>query len=101
MFLRTPGEALSAGVEGLAHSGGIAGKGVGGRERVEDEFGGKTCLEGLFTLESCGIEQLGDELAAQQVLLLEQKVDRVVGIGRVREPFVAALGSHGTGCVGS
>ena len=87
--LRAPHQALAAGVEGLPQRRRVAGQRVGRCQCVEDELRGKACLQVPASGQTGRIQQLGDQLAAQQVLLLKQVVQRILGESRVAEPLVA------------
>ena len=90
--LRTACHAHAAGGKRLAYSCRVAGKRVGRRQRVDDELRRKTRLSVLLVFQRSGIQQFGDELACQQVLLFQQEVQRIVGICRVGESLVAGSG---------
>ena len=68
---------------------GLPGSVLVGDERVEDELRGEARLRLLLGVEPGGVEQLADELAAEQVLLRQQEVQRVLGEGGVGEALVA------------
>ena len=92
--LRAPRQAGPAGVEGLADGLGVPEKGVGRRQRVEQEAGAEARLGVLGVVEARCVEQLDDELASQQVLLLDEEVEGVLAVGGVLEALVPRGGSH-------
>jgi hypothetical protein len=97
--LEAPADALAAGVERLADSRGIAGKGVRRRERIDKKLGGEARLCFPRSTHSGGVEEFVDKPAKQQILLSQQEVRRILLIGRIGEPFVATGDRDGTGIV--
>jgi hypothetical protein len=89
-------QALAAGVERLPDRGRVAGQRVRGREHVEDELRGEPSLDVLAGVQLRGVQQLVDQLVGQQVLLLEEEVQRVLRIGQVLEPLVTLGRRHRT-----
>src|ERR1700682_6104105 len=80
--LEAPAEALAAGVERLADRRGVAGQSVRRGERIDKKLSGETRLGFSRSTGSGGVEEFGDKLAKQQILLSQQAVRRILLIGR-------------------
>ncbi len=92
-------QALATGLEGSADCLRVTGQRVSRSECVDDELRGEPRLAVLHPLKPGRVEQLGHQLGAQQVLLREQEVQRVVGKRRVGEPLVPIQRNHRPGCL--
>src|ERR1019366_2616448 len=77
----------------------VAGQRVGGGQGVDDEPRSEPRFCPLRGIQLSGIQQLVHHLAAQQVLLGQQVVERVVGERGIDEPLVGVRGRHRTGLV--
>ena len=97
--LEAVADALAAGVERLADRRGVAGQSVRRGECIDEKLGGETRLCFSRSTHSGGVEEFGDKLAEQQILLSQQEVRRILLIGRIGEPLVATCDRDGTGIV--